>query len=96
MEYEPQYFSSLKMAKRELKKRFKNLRKSPFIAGTDEIITYGLSKGLLPAVYQSIISNSSLVSLRAPTRFKFYEIRFVEDGMILPIQLILTRLMIEP
>jgi len=88
-EYQTEYFSSLNAAKRELKKRFLQQKVHPFVAAPDEIQDIGLADGVKPSLVQSVVSNSA-VPLRAPTRYKFYEVRMLQDNQIIPVQFMLT------
>lgn len=88
-EYDTKYFASLKAAKRELSKRFKRQRKHPFVAAPDEVQELGVDSGINSSLVQSVITNEDM-RLRAPGRFKFYEVRMLQDNQIVPVQFVLT------
>lgn len=98
VEYNTKYFVSLRAAKRELRSRLKELSRSSdtaFIARPEEIMDANLSEGVAPSLIQSIITNQDLL-MRAPGRFKFYEVRICEEKGIVPIQLVLTQINVVP
>lgn len=95
MERDIRYFSSLKAAKKEVKRRMEELVKNPFVAGPDEVQTLGLEGGFAPDLIDSVITNSD-ITVKAPGRFKFYEVRMVKNGEIFPVQFILTNVHVSP
>ena len=95
-EYHIQYFGSLRGAKRELKKRFREQRSHPFVAAPDEIQDIGLTGGIKPLLLQSVVGNRDVTTLRAPGRYKFYEIRMLQENQIVPVQFMLTSIDATP
>lgn len=59
-EYDTQYFSSLKEAKRELHRRMKRLQKQSVLALPEEIRNHRLLTSIAPELDQSIISSRDL------------------------------------
>lgn len=94
-EFDIQYFASLGAAKKELKKRVEALAANPFVAGPDEVQSLGVKASMAPDLVQSVITNSD-VKLEAPGRFKFYEVRMLQNGQIIPVQFILTNVHVSP
>ena len=90
IEHDIKYFSSLKAAKKEIRRRFKKLTKSPFVAGPDEVSDYRIISGMNPTLVSSVLSNAQ-VQFKAPGRFKFYEVRMITPKhKIVPVQFLLA------
>ena len=94
-EYNTRYYSSLKAAKRELRRRAKKLARHPFVAQPDEVQELGIDRGVAPDLVQSVVTNADL-QVPVPGRFKIYEIRMLQDGRILPIQFVLSSIRVTP
>ncbi len=95
IEYDIQYFSSLSAAKRELRERMEKQRKHPYLAGPDEVQEHIVQGSLVPDLIKSVVSNTDL-PIEAPGRFKFYEVRMLRNGNIVPVQFVLTDVHITP
>lgn len=105
VECETRYFYSLNSAKKDLKRRFNALCRSGLVATPPELQMIGNVGGICPDTEESIITNHNMRT-RPPGRFKIYEVRLCEtreqdDGSteklcIVPVQLILSQLQIEP
>ena len=54
-----------------------------------------MKASMAPDLVQSVITNSD-VKLEAPGRFKFYEVRMLQNGQIIPVQFILTNVHVSP
>ena len=78
-----------------VKKRVEALAANPFVAGPDEVQSLGVKASMAPDLVQSVITNSD-VKLEAPGRFKFYEVRMLQNGQIIPVQFILTNVHVSP
>ena len=88
-EFDIRYFSSLGAAKRELIKRERTMATNVNVAAPNEIQKLGVNASFAPELVKSVITNSD-VKLGIPGRFKFYEVRILQNEQIIPVQFILT------
>ena len=88
-EFDIRYFSSLGAAKRELIKRKRAMAANLNVATPNEIQKLGVNASFAPELVKSVITNSD-VKLGIPGRFKFYEVRILQNEQIIPVQFILT------
>ena len=88
-EFDIRYFSSLGAAKRELIKRERTMAANANVAAPNEIQKLGVNASFAPELVKSVITNSD-VKLGIPGRFKFYEVRILQNEQIIPVQFILT------
>lgn len=95
-EYDTQYFSSLKEAKRELHRRMKRLQKQSVLALPEEIRNHRLLTSIAPELDQSIISSRDLPLEGGERRFQFYELRIWQQGEIRPVLMLLSEVITEP
>ena len=93
------HFNSLSMAKKELKRRFKEIKRRPELATREEIELFGIENSLAPHVCTPILTNRNVLWQRRrpyPGRFNLYEFRFItETETIFPIQLMLIEVSLE-